>query len=69
LGEGARVLATGDGANDIPMIEAADYGIAYRAKHKAREAANGRIESRSLTTILKLLGIPEREWIDEATPA
>ena len=30
LGEGARVLATGDGANDIPMIEAADYGIAYR---------------------------------------
>ncbi|MBL44384.1 MAG: phosphoserine phosphatase SerB [Sphingomonadaceae bacterium] len=69
LGEGARVLATGDGANDIPMIEAADYGIAYRAKPKAREAANGRIESRSLTTILKLLGIPEREWIDEATPA
>ncbi|HAV82030.1 MAG TPA: phosphoserine phosphatase SerB, partial [Erythrobacter sp.] len=38
LGEGARVLATGDGANDIPMIEAADYGIAYRAKPKAREA-------------------------------
>ena len=45
LGEGARVLATGDGANDIPMIEAADYGIAYRAKPKAREAANGRIAS------------------------
>ncbi|MBX7527091.1 phosphoserine phosphatase SerB [Qipengyuania vesicularis] len=63
LGEGARVLATGDGANDIPMIEAADYGIAYRAKPKARDAANGRITSENLTVILKLLGIPEAEWV------
>lgn len=67
LGEGARVLATGDGANDIPMIEAADYGIAYRAKPKARDAANGRIQSRSLTSILKLFGIPESEWIEDFT--
>lgn len=64
LGEGARVLATGDGANDIPMIEAADYGIAYRAKPKARDAANGRIESVDLRAILKLLGIPRAEWLD-----
>ena len=64
LGEGTRVLATGDGANDIPMIEAADYGIAYRAKPKAREAANGRIASRDLTAILKLFGIPQSEWVD-----
>ena len=63
LGEGARVLATGDGANDIPMIEAADYGIAYRAKPKARDAANGRIVSENLTVILKLLGIPESDWV------
>ena len=63
LGEGARVLATGDGANDIPMIEAADYGIAYRAKPKARDAANGRIASENLTVILKLLGIPESDWV------
>ena len=63
LGEGARVLATGDGANDIPMIEAADYGIAYRAKPKARDAANGRISSENLTAILKLFGIPESEWV------
>ncbi|EDL50572.1 phosphoserine phosphatase SerB [Erythrobacter sp. SD-21] len=63
LGEGARVLATGDGANDIPMIEAADYGIAYRAKPKARDAANGRIVSKDLTAVLKLLGIPETEWV------
>ena len=64
LGEGARVLATGDGANDIPMIEAADYGIAYRAKPKARDAANGRIASEDLTVILSLLGIPRSDWVE-----
>ncbi|QYJ08540.1 phosphoserine phosphatase SerB [Qipengyuania flava] len=65
LGEGARVLATGDGANDIPMIEAADYGVAYRAKPKARDAANGRIASADLRSILKLLGIPQSEWTED----
>ncbi len=69
LGDGARVLATGDGANDIPMIEAADYGIAYRAKPKARDAANGRIASKDLTAILKLFGIPESEWTEEFASA
>ena len=64
LGEGARVLATGDGANDIPMLQAASYGIAYYAKPKARAAANGRIESEDLTAILKLLGIPQSEWVE-----
>ncbi|GMM94251.1 phosphoserine phosphatase SerB [Qipengyuania sp. MTN3-11] len=63
LGEGARVLATGDGANDIPMLEAADYGVAYRAKPKAREAADGWIEHGDLTGLLKLFDIPENEWI------
>ncbi|MFW2350665.1 phosphoserine phosphatase SerB [Qipengyuania sp.] len=67
LGEGARVLATGDGANDIPMIEAADYGIAYRAKPKARAAAAGRIANRDLTAVLKLFGIPRSEWVEDVT--
>lgn len=62
LGEGAHSLATGDGANDIPMIEAATYGFAYRAKPKARAAANGRVDSDDLTAVLTLLGIPQIEW-------
>ena len=62
LGEGAHSLATGDGANDIPMIEAATYGFAYRAKPKARAAANGRIDSSDLTAVLTLLGIPRAQW-------
>ena len=63
LGEGAISMATGDGANDIPMLEAATYGIAYRAKPKARAAANGWIDRGDLTAVLELLGIPESEWV------
>ncbi len=62
-GEDATSLATGDGANDIPMLEAATYGIAYRAKPKARAASNGWIDRGDLTSVLRLLGIPEKEWV------
>lgn len=61
-GEEAVSLATGDGANDIPMIEAASYGFAYKAKPKARAAANGRVDGADLTAVLNLLGIPREEW-------
>lgn len=63
LGEGTLSLATGDGANDIPMIAAATYGIAYRAKPKARAAADGWIDRGDLTAILKLLGIAQDQWV------
>jgi phosphoserine phosphatase len=62
LEKGARSLATGDGANDIPMIAAATYGFAYRAKPVARAAANGRIDTGALTAVLSLLGIGEAQW-------
>lgn len=63
LGDGAVTLAMGDGANDIPMLKAATYGIAYHAKARARAAADGWIERGNLTAMLKLLGIPQREWV------
>ena len=65
LGEGATSLATGDGANDIPMLEAATYGLAYRAKPKARAAADGWIDKGDLTAVLELLGIARSEWVWE----
>jgi len=34
-----QVLAIGDGANDIPMLQAAGFGIAYHAKPKTRAQA------------------------------
>jgi phosphoserine phosphatase len=63
LGANAVSLATGDGANDIPMLQAADYGLAYRAKPVAREAANGWLDYGDLTSILKMMDIPEAEWL------
>ncbi len=63
LPAGATSLATGDGANDIPMLQAADYGIAYHAKPKARDAANGRVDAGDLTAVLHLLGIAEPDWV------
>jgi phosphoserine phosphatase len=65
LGENATSLATGDGANDIPMLEAATYGLAYRAKPKARAAADGWIDRGDLTAVLELLGIPREDWVWE----
>jgi phosphoserine phosphatase len=60
LGGKVPTLATGDGANDIPMIEEATYGIAFEAKPKARAAANGWVDRGDLTAVLRLLGIPRR---------
>ena len=57
-------LATGDGANDSPMIAAATYGIAYHAKPKARDAANGWINRGDLTAVLALCGIPRAQWVE-----
>ncbi len=57
-------MAAGDGANDIPMIAAADFGIAYRAKPKARDAANGWIDRGDLTSVLNLLEIRTSDWAE-----
>lgn len=35
-----QTLAVGDGANDIPMLQAAGFGVAFRAKPKTRAAAD-----------------------------
>lgn len=55
-----QVIAVGDGANDLPMLEKAGLGIAFRAKPKLREAADTSI-SGGLDSILFLLGISAEE--------
>ena len=57
------VLAVGDGANDIPMIEAAGLGVAYRAKPRTAAAADARIEQGDLTALLYAQGIARAEWV------
>jgi phosphoserine phosphatase len=58
----ADALAVGDGANDIPMIEAAGLGIAYHAKPAAAAAADARIEHNDLTALLYAQGYARAEW-------
>ncbi len=43
-----QTVAMGDGANDIPMIQAAGCGIAFCAKPKTRAAAPHHIDERDL---------------------
>jgi phosphoserine phosphatase len=56
-----QVIAVGDGANDLPMLQTAGLGIAFRAKPKLREAADTSISAGGLDSILYLLGISARE--------
>ena len=46
-----EVLAIGDGANDIPMITAADFGIAFHAKPKTQAAADLSINFNGLSAL------------------
>jgi phosphoserine phosphatase len=59
----AGTLAIGDGANDIPMIEAAGLGIAYHAKPRTRAAANAAVERGDLSVVLHALGIARADWV------
>ena len=57
-----QVIAIGDGANDIPMIQEAGLGIAYHAKPAAENAANGRLKHIGLEGVLFTLGIPRDQF-------
>jgi len=45
-------VTVGDGANDLPMLEAAGLGIAWRAKPSVAARARARIDYGDLTTLL-----------------
>lgn len=59
----ASCLAIGDGANDIPMIEAAGLGIAYHAKPKTQAAAQAAIRYGDLSALLFAQGYPKSQWV------
>jgi phosphoserine phosphatase len=60
----SATLAVGDGANDIPMIQAAALGVAYHAKPKTAAAAGARIDHGDLSAILYAQGLPRSEWAE-----
>jgi phosphoserine phosphatase len=62
----AAALAVGDGANDLPMIEAAGMGVAYHAKPVVATTARLRIDHADLTALLYAQGYREDEIVDGA---
>ncbi|ODS52053.1 MAG: phosphoserine phosphatase SerB [Acidobacteria bacterium SCN 69-37] len=56
-----QVVAVGDGANDLPMLELAGLGIAFRAKPLVRRSARQAISTVGLDGILYLIGVRDRE--------
>jgi phosphoserine phosphatase len=60
----AETMAVGDGANDIPMIQAAGLGVAYHAKPKTAAAAAARIDRGDLTALLWAQGYPRARWVE-----
>lgn len=56
-----QVIAVGDGANDIPMLEKAGLGVAFNAKQKVKEKAEFSLSRKPLDSIFYLLGITEKD--------
>jgi len=57
-------LVTGDGANDLSMIQEAGLGVAYHAKPAVAEAAAARIDHGDLTALLYLQGYKQDEFVE-----
>ncbi|MGK5533046.1 phosphoserine phosphatase SerB [Streptomyces sp. URMC 129] len=57
----SRTVAIGDGANDLDMLNAAGFGVAFNAKPVVREAAHTAVTVPFLDTVLYLLGITREE--------
>ena len=59
-----EVLAVGDGANDLGMLEEAGLGVAYRAKPAVAEAAAIRVDHGDLASLLFLQGYHRDEFVE-----
>ncbi len=56
-----QVIAVGDGANDLPMLNLAGLGIAFNAKPIVKQSAKQAISTLGLDGILYLIGVRDRD--------
>lgn len=57
------VIAVGDGANDIAMLQLAGLGVAFHGKPTVRAAADVRIDHADLSALLYLQGYRRDEFV------
>jgi phosphoserine phosphatase len=58
-----QVVAVGDGANDLPMLNLAGMGIAFRAKPLVRQNADHSLTHLGLDGLLYLIGVRDRDLV------
>ncbi|KAI2619721.1 phosphoserine phosphatase serb [Hypoxylon sp. NC1633] len=56
-----QVVAVGDGANDLLMLDTAGLGVAWHAKPRVQLEANARLNGESLVELLYLFGLTSEE--------
>ena len=54
-------IAVGDGANDIPMLQTAGLGVAYRGKRRVRSEVSTQINHADLRALLYLQGFSDEQ--------
>jgi phosphoserine phosphatase len=60
LGE---TIAVGDGANDVPMLQAAGLGVAFHAKPAVKETVRARVDHAGLAALLYAQGYKAEAFI------
>jgi phosphoserine phosphatase len=59
-----QVMAVGDGANDLAMLERAGLGVAFHAKKTVQDAAQVAVNQTDMASLLYLLGIRDDDLRD-----
>ena len=60
-----NVIAVGDGANDIKMLESAGHGVAYKSKKIVKKYTDVHIDYSDLTSLLFLQGMEQKYFINK----
>lgn len=60
-----QVVAVGDGANDLPMLNLAGMGIAFHAKPVVRQSASHAVSHLGLDSLLYLIGVRDRDLLGD----
>jgi phosphoserine phosphatase len=61
-------VTVGDGANDLPMLQAAGLGVAFHAKPAVAAEVPARIDHGDLTALLYLQGYRRADFVERSDP-